>query len=692
MNLQQKIESFLRHFEVTPKIPYYYNKINKVHSRGRNSLILYYEDVLSYDPYLAEQLQKDPEYTLSLIVDAFRQLLKFHGDLHYSRYFIYIFTRDKDSVLWLPIRQLRAHHIGHLVLLKGIVTRTSQLRFKLIKSAFLCNLCGSKIEIIQLSEKLRRPKFCINKRCKAKALSDFHLINHESEFIDWQGLTVQELPEELSSGKIPRSIDCILQHDLVDTIRPGDRVSIAGIVSIDLTRSKNSSNIQNPFIKVNYIQQLGQEKEDPEVTQADLAKFKVLSKKKGIQMLIAHSIAPDIYGRDDLKLACALSLFSGPRRYKDGKGQRENIHVLFVGDPGTGKSFILKGAVDVAPRGLYTSGKSSSAVGLTAAVVKDPDTSQWNLEAGAIILANGGIAGIDELDKMTKEDRSALHEALEQQTVSIAKAGIVATLRAETAVISAANPFSGRYDTYKTPTQNIKLPPSLLSRFDLIFVVIDKPDPSEDKKMADFILTEKGAPPASEDTKPYNIIDRRLLRKYIAYAKKNCNPALTKEASEAISEFYLKLRGEYEGENAIVSILARHLEALFRLSKAYAKMSLSKKITKAHVEAIIVLFSRFVRDIGYDPETGKIDIDRVFLGQGHTAMTKLDTLLTKCKEIFELQEWKPLEKAGLISGIDALIDELDKTYITRTIEELIKDGTFYEPKPGYIKFTKQEEE
>jgi replicative DNA helicase Mcm len=316
-----------------------------------------------------------------------------------------------------------------------------------------------------------------------------------------------------------------------------------------------------------------------------------------------------------------------------------------------------------------------------------------NLEAGAVVLANGGVAAIDEFDKMDTSDRSALHEAMEQQTVSIAKAGIVATLKAQTAIIAAANPRSGRYDRYKTPTQNIHLPPSLLSRFDLIFLVIDRPDPAEDAQMAEFILKNSMlGPNDSLGGKKGNIapIQVDLLKKYIKHARRTCHPVLTEEAKEEIKEFYLKLRGQYDSEDAIVSILARNLDALVRLSEAYAKMALRDKIIKSDVEEVIKLFKRFLKDTGYDETTGKIDMDRILVGQSRSSITKLDKMLSRLKEIFEENNWKALERKNVVQILE-LEEDLDEKWIKDALDELIKEGTLYEPRTNMIKFTNKDD-
>ncbi|MFW9772921.1 MAG: minichromosome maintenance protein MCM [Candidatus Thorarchaeota archaeon] len=693
----QRFEDFLRLFEDRPGIFKYQDQINDIISKGSNTLIILYEDLLAFDSQIAEMLKKDPESIIKDAVEAFENVMKFQGgktkDLEY---FVRIATKDEKSPLMVPLRGLRAKHIDNLVGFKGIVVRSSTIRPKLIKATFECNICNLQFEVIQLSSKIKWPKFCINKRCKAKAQSDFRLISKSSTFIDWQSIMIQEIPEDLPPGRIPRSTQSILIQDLVDLVKPGDRVKIIGIFKSVIAQSiKNiNSTLFKTFIEVNFIDPEDKSEEIIELSKEDLKEIEKLSKEPMIQKKIARSIAPTIYGRDDLKMACALSLFAGTRKLKpDGSYKRGDIHILFVGDPGTGKSEILKSAIEISPRGLYTSGKGSTAVGLTAAVIKDSDTGQMNLEAGAVVLANGGVAAIDEFDKMNPADRSALHEAMEQQTVSIAKAGIVATLKAQTAIIAAANPRSGRYDRYKTPTQNINLPPSLLSRFDLIFVVIDKPDPTEDAQMAEFILQnsmlDSGQIGKDESTNTAPI-SGDLLKKYIKHARKTSHPLLTEEAKEHIKDFYLDLRSQYESEDAVVSILARNLDALVRLSEAYAKMTLRNRVLKDDVDEIIKLFKRYLKDTGYDETTGKIDMDRILVGQSRSSINKLDKLLNRLKEIFEENNWKAMERKNLVQILD-LEEDLDEKWINDALKELIKEGTLYEPKTNFLRFTNRED-
>ena len=693
----QRFEDFYRLFEDKPGIYKYQEQINDIISKNSNDLTIFYEDLLAFDPQLAELLKSDPESLIDEAINAFKNALKFQGSKAIDQdYFVRIATIDEKSALTIPLRGLRAKHIDTLVSFKGILIRSSPIRPKLIEATFECLVCKTQFNVTQLTSRIKWPKFCVKKSCKAKAQSDFRLISKSSTFIDWQSVTIQEIPEDLPPGRIPRAIQSILKHNLVDTVKPGDRVKVVGIYKSILAQSTKSFNstLFKTYIDVNLIDPEDKADELMDLSQEDKKEIEKLSKEPRVQRKIARSIAPTIYGREDLKMACALSLFAGTRKRKpDGGYKRGDIHVLFVGDPGTGKSEILKSAIDISPRGIYTSGKGSTAVGLTAAVIKDTDTGQMNLEAGAVVLANGGIAAIDEFDKMDPQDRSALHEAMEQQTVSIAKAGIVATLKAQTAIIAAANPRSGRYDRYKTPTQNIHLPPSLLSRFDLIFVVIDRPDPADDAQMAEFILKNSMIGNDSTQIDQTDIsapINGDLLKKYIKHARRNYEPLLTDEAKERIKEYYLDLRGKYDSEDAIVSILARNLDALVRLSEAYAKMALRDKVLKEDVEEIIKLFRRYLEDTGYDETTGKIDMDRILVGQSRSSITKLDKLLNRLKEVFEENNWQALERKNVIVILQ-LEEELDEKWIKDAIEELVKEGTLYEPKNNFLRFTNKDE-
>ena len=700
INKVQRFEDFYRLFQDKPGIFKYQDQINDIYSKGRNALIILYEDLLAYDSQLAELLKNDPELLLEDAIEAFQNVLKFQsgGNVPDQKYFIRITTKDDKCPLINTIRGLRSKNIDKLVWFKGILVRISPVRPKLTKAEYECQLCNTPNTILQLTSTIKWPKFCTNPRCKAQSKSDFRLISKTSEFIDWQSINIQEVPEDLPPGRIPRSVQAILTHDLVETVKPGDRIKVMGTFKSEMAHTKEhfNSTLFKAYVDVNYIDPEDKSEDFIDVSKEEIKLIENLSKEPMIQKKIARSIAPSIYGREDLKMACALSLFGGTKKRKPGGGyKRGDIHILFVGDPGTGKSEILKGAIEVSPRGLYTSGKGSTAVGLTAAVIKDTETGQMNLEAGAVVLANGGVAAIDEFDKMDPGDRSALHESMEQQTVSIAKAGIVATLRSETAIIAAANPYLGRFNEYKTFSENVKMPPSLLSRFDLIFKVIDKPDPAQDAQMAEFILnsatvvSEENIQNLEKNDALLAPISGDILKKYIKHAKRTCNPILSEEAKERIKEFYLELRSQYNSEDAIVSILARNLDALIRMSEAYAKMALRDRVIKEDVDEIIKLFKQFLKDTGYDKESGKIDVDILLSGQPRSKINKLTVLMDRLKELFEENNWKPLEKKNIMQILE--LEQIEKEFVKNTLEELIKEGTLYEPKPGYVKFTNKEE-
>ncbi|MFB6185414.1 MAG: ATP-binding protein, partial [Halobacteriaceae archaeon] len=336
------------------------------------------------------------------------------------------------------------------------------------------------------------------------------------------------------------------------------------------------------------------------------------------------------YGYEETKMALILQLFSGVKKELPDKSRvRGDLHLLLIGDPGTGKSKLLQYIRKIAPRSVYTSGKGSTSAGLTAAAVRDDfgDGQQWTLEAGALVLADQGIAAVDELDKMDPTDRSAMHEGLEQQEISISKAGINATLKSRCALLGAANPKYGRFDQYEPIAEQIDLEPALISRFDLIFTVTDQPDEDRDEKLAEHILqtnyagelnthrkqsrtanvSEEQINQATETVTPE--IESEFLRKYIAYAKKNCYPTMSEAAKQRIQEFYVNLRAKGQEEDAPVPVTARKLEAIVRLAEASARVRLADTVTEADAERVIEIVRSCLQDIGVDPETGQFDAD-----------------------------------------------------------------------------------
>jgi replicative DNA helicase Mcm len=338
-------------------------------------------------------------------------------------------------------------------------------------------------------------------------------------------------------------------------------------------------------------------------------------------------------------------------------------------------SQLLKSGSKIAPRGIYTSGKGSTAAGLTAAVLRDKDTGNLSLEAGVLVLADNGIAAIDEFDKMRSEDRIAIHEAMEQLSISIAKAGIIATLNARTSIIAAANPYHGRYDDYKTVAENIKkLPPTILSRFDLIFILKDRPDPTGDERMADFILS------AEEEETPEPPIDYDTLKNYIYYAKKHCQPRITSEAVEEIKAFYLQTRSAGAEPDTPVPITARYLEGLIRLAEARAKMALHEEVTVEDAQAVIQLMNFSLSQVGIDQETGISDIDAIETGITTTHRRRLEQINQLIRQLIQ-------EKGGEPVTLDEIKEAASRLRITpQQVEEEINTlrtrGILYEPRSG----------
>ena len=504
----------------------------------------------------------------------------------------------------------------------------------------------------------------------------FRLLQEESKYIDTQTARMQEPLEKLSGGTEPKQMLLTLEDDLVDTLNPGDKVRITG--TLKTFREERSGKFKN-YLYVNHIEPLEQEFEELDISEEDEAKILELSKDPHIHDKIINSTAPSIRGYRDVKEAIALQLFGGAvKELEDGTRLRGDIHILIVGDPGIGKSQMLKYVSKLAPRSVYTSGKGTSGAGLTAAAVRD-ELGGWSLEAGALVLGDKGNVCVDELDKMRSEDRSALHEALEQQTVSIAKAGIMATLNTRCSVLAAANPKFGRFDRYKTVADQIDLPAPILSRFDLTFVIEDKPNFENDRKLAQHILKTH-----QNESVDYEI-EPDLLRKYIGYAHNNYpNPKLTDEATKVLEDFYVEVRGGGIEEDAPVPITARQLEAIIRLAEASAKLQLKTEVGADDALRAIRLQQECLKQVGYDPDTGKIDIDKV---EGRTPRSDRDKLNKVVEEIAKLEE---LENTAPINTLREIMKdeyEVSEEKLDSILKQLKNKGIIYEPTAGSYKRT-----
>jgi replicative DNA helicase Mcm len=680
-DLFQRFQNFLKSFRTESGSLKYREIIQRLPVTGERSVVIDYNELLDFDPQLARQMIDDPEDCIKTASEAVKTVVGIE-DRDYVTKVIedgYEFKARFRNVTTgkVKLRMIRAHHIGKMIMVDGIITRVSEVKPQLLVATFECS-CGQKIFAEQFEGRYTAPPAC--PACKREG--PFNLLVEESKFIDWQKIRIQEMPEELPPGQMPRSTDAIIKDDLVDIARPGDRVAIIGaLMSVqDFAPKRGRLTTFRTYVDSNYVDTMDKESEKVEITPEEERFIINLAKDEWIHNKITKSIAPSIFGLEDVKEAIALALFGGvPKTLPDGVKIRGEINVLLVGDPGTAKSQILMYTAGLAPRGLYTSGKGSSAAGLTAAVLRDTDTGDMTLEAGALVLADRGVACVDEFDKMNPQDRVAIHQAMEQQTISIAKAGIVATLNARTAILAAANPALGRYNTFKNPAENISLPVTVLSRFDLIFVMVDKPESERDRKMAEHIVSLHSLKPTGSEAP----ITPQLLRKYISYAKKNAPPTLSDEAAKKIQEFYLETRAMGENPESPVPITARQLEALVRLAEARAKMALKKEITVDDAEAVIRLMTTSLKMVGIDRETMRADIDTIMIGTAKSQRERFDLIITLVRELGEGS------KEGFVQ-IDRIVEAaaaqgIEKQFAMDAINRLIKEGILFEPRQGFVK-------
>lgn len=638
-------------FEVLEKYP------------DERSLVVDYIDLEMFDPDLADLLIEKPDDVLLASEKAIKNIDPLMKDADLN-------IRLENLTNLIPLKILLSKYIGKFVSADGIVRKTDEIRPRIEIGVFECRGCMRLHEVQQgTNNTIVEPSLCTE--CGGRS---FRLLQEESKYIDTQTARIQEPLENLSGGTEPKQMLIVLEDDLVDCLNPGDSVRITG--TLKTFREERSGKFKN-YIYANHIEQLEQEFEELQISEEDEEKIIELSKDPNVYEKIIKSTAPSIKGYRDVKEAIALQLFGGAAKELEDKTRlRGDIHILIVGDPGIGKSQMLKYVSKLAPRSIYTSGKGTTGAGLTAAAVRD-ELGGWSLEAGALVLGDQGNVCVDELDKMRSEDRSALHEALEQQTISIAKAGIMATLNSRCSVLAAANPKFGRFDRYKSVAEQINLPSPILSRFDLTFVIEDKPNIENDRELAQHILKIH-----QEDSIAYEI-EPDLLRKYIAYARKNVNPKLTDDANKVLEEFYVSMRSSAVDEDSPVPITARQLEAIIRLAEASAKIRLKEYVDREDADKAVKLQKACLREVGYDPETGKIDIDKV---EGRTPKSERDKLQRVVDEIKNLQE-EYGDQAPINVLTSNLIDqyELSEEKIEEIIKQLKHKGVIFEPVTGYLK-------
>lgn len=626
------------------------------------------DQLRNYDKVLAEAVFKHPEKCIVILEKKLNEMMRDYKDenttekmrAHANSQSQSFPTKTETSHVnfsgnfgrhYITPRGLKANMLNKLVKVQGIVTRMGTVNPKLVKSYHYVEATKNGI-VRNYSDNYAINEEAANEKSSTTFPTTDPLGNRMTaeygycKYTKLQRLVIQELPERAPPGQLPRSIEVILENDLVDQVKPGDRCEVSGVYKCVPGQNSSSSGVFKTIIYGTGIETIQAQKQDTKIDAKDISNIKKLSQRKDVFDVLANSVAPSIYGHHTIKKGLLLQLLGGIEKTVQGSGThlRGDINMLLVGDPSTAKSQLLRQVMEIAPLAINTTGRGSSGVGLTAAVVIDKESGERHLEAGAMVLADRGVVCIDEFDKMSDADRVAIHEVMEQQTVTIAKAGIHASLNARCSVVAAANPIYGDYDTTISAAKNIGLPDSLLSRFDLLFVVLDDKDPTVngkiaervilnhrfkkigDKTVADIdhndVLVEPEIDQDEDDKKKVyendfsnflagstkeivsknDTLNRDFFKKYLSYVKSSVKPVMTQDAVDFLSSSYSLLRQKGEEPDQIkdkkLPITARTLETLIRLSTAHAKLRLSAEATIEDMQAALKLlnFSIFAQD------------------------------------------------------------------------------------------------
>lgn len=642
--------------------------------RDQRSLTIDWEDIYRYDQDMAEDVLDAPErmreyaeqaladYDIPVDVDLSGAIVRF-GNL----------PDDAER----HIGRLGDDDENRLRRITGQVTKKSPKRIRVTEAAFECSRCGTITPIPQVAGK-QEPHEC--QGCERQG--PFTLNKAQSERVNFQRLRLQ-LPPELSKGSGGEHIDVRVEEELVNSVEVGDKVTVSAIPRT------HEIDGDDDLILDWHAEAMHFEREDAGLDDIDYSdsidEIRELAASDDPFELLVDSIKPTHRGNRDAKLAIGLQLFGGLRKVsEDGSSVRGSSHVLLVGDPGTDKTGLLSYASDLAPRSVFTSGEGSSGVGLTAAVVNDDFSEGPTLEAGAMVLANNGMVALDEFDKLDENQQTSMNEALSKQTVSIAKWGINATMNAKTTLLAAANPEYGRFDLYEPIPSQLDLDPTLVSRFDLIFIMKDKPDREDDRQLAEHINKSAyiGAKRANNEQVDDDLkadvqpaVEPDLLRKWIAYARDNCKPVLSWEAQEYIADEWVELR-QAGGEDDAVPVTARKIEALHRLAEAAARARLSDTAELRDARLAVSIVRDCLREIGLDPETGELDADVIETGQSATQRQRIKNVkgLIKAHE-GDTEYGAPLEE--ILDEAEAI--GIDESKVEHEIEKLKQRGEIYSP-------------
>jgi replicative DNA helicase Mcm len=667
---------------------YYLDQINDIYVSypKRRSLLVNILDLQKFDIDLASQLIINPDSLIPSADAAFSSMNpnpEAKDTVH-----VRFFGSGEEKVL---IQDVGSEYIGKLLTLDSLVVKRSEIIPMVKLGVYKCAFCGTVVKIKVDTDAITD----ICPQCRRKSLKQ---VNEESDFINLQKIAIQDPLEKLKGSMPSWQLEVWLLDDLVNTILPGERVDVTGILRIrprKSSRGKEEKYLYTMFFDTVSLMPKQKEFAEIDISAEDERNIREMAKDSTIFEKISQSIAPPIFGHEIIKQALALQLFGGTPEKKlvDGGSIRSDIHILLIGDPGSAKTRLLQSVTALVPKGIYVSGKSTSSAGLTASAERDEfSEGGWTLKAGALVLGSGGEVSIDEFDKISNEDKSSLLEALESQTISVAKAGIVASFNAKTSVLAAANPKFGRFDSNIYPAEQFDIPPALLSRFDLIFPIRDVLDEDQDTKIARHILLQHEAAGAKiADILDYDQvalpkISSEMLRKYIAYAKRNVKPRLMPEASQMIQKYYVDLR-KIGIKQGAVPMTPRQIEGLVRLAEASAKTRLADKVEIKDAEVAISMFEFMMKTLAID-RGGRRDIDTLLTGMPREKVDKINIMLSIIKK---------LEHDEQIAKTIRVLEEAEKSGVdrataTRYINELEKSGDIYSPKPGIVKIIRRDDE
>lgn len=610
----------------------YHEKIVKMAQRNEQSLEIEIGDVIHSMSMIAAWIVEAPKDMLAILEDVAKDvvlaLFPYYDTIHQE-----IYVRILDLPGTENLRDLRTAHLNFLIKVSGVVTRRTSVfpQLKLVKVN--CTGCGT---VIGPFTQQTHQEIKLNACPECQHRGPFPVNTEQTVYRNYQKITLQESPGSVPPGRVPRSKDVVLVGDLIDKARPGDEVAITGIYT---NTPDPTLNLRDGFpvfrtvIEANHVERRADVLGSKILTADDKKAILKLAKNPNIGQILINSIAPSIYGHVQVKTGLALALFGGKPKFIKNSRVRGDLNVLMVGDPGTAKSQFLRFCKSTAPRAVYSTGKGASAVGLTAGVSRDPFTKEWVLQGGALVLADKGVCLIDEFDKMNEQDRTSIHEAMEQQSISVSKAGIVTSLQARCSVIAAANPIGGRYNPARTFAENVELTDPILQRFDVLCVLQDRVDPVDDERLADFVISShmrsnpmKSRGDESGDTAGGNgdddddaallsmtesmhvggdadatggasmTISQDLLQKYILYARTYVNPVMASDLdTRKVETFYAQLRKASQHTGA-VPIAVRHIESLFRMSEAYARMHLRDNVTNDDLDMAIRVMTESLCD------------------------------------------------------------------------------------------------